>query len=109
MTARLPSRLEATGFMRQAEAVGGFAHVVRKGDPDSGSLLLLIAQRGEAVALLERRLGSDFNYNWARFDPPGQDIRSFLSDRMRIDPDIWLIELDVPDAERFIAETTTLG
>ena len=109
MSDRLPSRIEAHGFLRQAEALGGFAHVLKKGDADSGALVLLIAQRGVPCAMLERRMGSDFNYEWARFDHPTQDIRTFISDRTRIDPDLWLIELDIPDAERFIAETTVSG
>lgn len=109
MTGRLPSRIEAHGFLRQAEALGGFAHVLKKGDADSGALVLLIAQRGEPLAMLERRMGPDFNYGWARFDHPIQDVRSFIGDRARIDPDIWLIELDIPDAERFIAETIVSG
>jgi len=29
--------------------------------------------------------------------------------RVRFDEDLWLIELDVPDPERFIAETTSTG
>jgi hypothetical protein len=106
---RLPSRIEAHGFLRQAEAHGGFAHVLKKGDGDRGAVALLIAQRGEPYAMLERRMGPDFNYEWARFDHPVQDVRTFIGDRTRIDPDIWLIELDIPDAERFIAETIVSG
>ena len=109
MTGRLPARVEAHGFLRQAEALGGFAHVLKKGDADRGAVVLLIAQRGTPYAMLERRMGPDFNYVWARFSPLTQDVRTFIGDRTRIDPDIWLIELDIPDAERFIAETTDSG
>ena len=37
------------------------------------------------------------------------ELRAFLAKRMRFDPDLWIVELDIADPERFIAETTTLG
>ena len=33
-------------------------------------------------------------------------FRDFLAKRTRFDPDLWAIELDIADPERFIAETT---
>jgi hypothetical protein len=102
---RLPSALEATALMRQVGANGGFAHVLHKGDAERGVLVLLVAERGAVVARLERQMAADFTYVWTRFNPPDRDMRSYIDGRTRIDPDFWLIELDVPDAERFIAET----
>jgi hypothetical protein len=109
LTERLPSKLEATALMRQVESGGGFATVAKRGDPDSGALILLVATRGRNVALVERRMGPDFDYRWtitARADEA--DPEKFLESMRnvtRFDPDCWLIELDIPDAERFIAET----
>ena len=109
MSDRLPSGLEASALCRQVESIGGFAQILSKGDADRGVLVLLIAHRGEVIARLERQMAADFSYRWTRFDPPDRDLRSFIDDRSRIDPDFWLIELDVPDAERFIAETMSSG
>ena len=94
-------------------AEGGFATVVRRGDPDSGSLLLLIAERGRHVASLERVLDLDAGYRWERTGPAesasSMEIADFLARRARFDEDLWAIELDIADAERFIAETTAAG
>jgi len=113
MTGRLPAKLQATALIRQAESNGGFATVIKRGDPDSGALVLLIAERGSPVALIERRMNADFDYRWgetARGDPLiGEKFRKSIADRTRFDPDFWLIELDIPDAERFIAETIASG
>lgn len=109
MIDRLPSGLEASALCRQVESTGGFAQVLAKGDADRGVLVLLIAQRGEVVARLERQMTADFSYRWTRFAPPEHDLRTFIDDRSRIDPDFWLIELDVPDAERFVAEMMSAG
>jgi hypothetical protein len=110
---RLPARLEATSIVRRAEAAGDFATVLRKGDPERGSLLLFIGSRGRHVACLERVLSLDGAYEWRVAGPKesasSADLAAFLERRTRFDEDLWAIELDIADAERFIAETTALG
>jgi len=109
MTGRLPARLEATALMRQVQGDGGFATIIKRGDETRGALALLIAERGVPKALIERRMGTEFAYRWtvvARFavtEP--EKFRESTTNLTRFDPDCWLIELDVADAERFIAET----
>ena len=86
---------------------------MRKGDEDRGALILLISQRGRHVTGLERILNLDGSYRWERVGPPDSasspDITDFLARRARFDEDFWAIELDIADAERFIAETTLSG
>jgi hypothetical protein len=110
---RLPAKLEATSLVRRAEIAGGFGMVIARGDPDRGALVLLIAHRGEHVACLERQLGPGGRYTWQRLGPPAgsppSEVVDWSQKRRRYDPDIWLIELDVPLTERFIAETTAIG
>ena len=48
--------------MRRVQSEGGFATVLRKGDPDRGTLTLLLAKRGEFRGILEREMGPDFHY-----------------------------------------------
>lgn len=109
MTGRLPARLEATALMRQVQSQGGFATIIKHGDDDSGALILQIAERGLPKALIERRMGADFEYRWAIVATPDEAApEKFLEsmEKLRLnDPDCWLIELDVADAERFVAET----
>ena len=110
---RLPAALEATGLLRQVQAEGGFATVVRKGDPHSGALLLVVTHRGTHHACLERVLTMDGGYAWKRCGPTesvsSTEVADFLARRTRFDPDSWVIELDIAAPERFIAETTSLG
>ena len=86
---------------------------MKKGDADRGSLLILVANRGRHVACLERVLALDGAYRWQRVGPgesAGSDeLREFISRRARFDDDLWTIELDIADPERFIAETIGLG
>jgi hypothetical protein len=86
---------------------------MKKGDAERGSLLLLISSRGVHIACLERVLNLDGTYAWQRAGPSesasSAEIRDFLAKRARFDEDCWAIELDIADAERFIAETTSAG
>ena len=113
MAERLPAHLEAAGLVRQAEAEGGFGTIVKRGDPDRGALVLIVTRRGEHHAFIERALGPDGEYRWQRVGPVADANPATLADwsqkRVRFDEDLWLIELDIPDPERFIAETTAFG
>lgn len=111
---RLSASVEAAALIRRAEADGGFGTVLRKGDAERGSLLLVIRSRDDHVTCLERTL--DFasgDYRWARAGPKGEEsaenLAEFLKNRTRFDEDLWLIELDIAHPERFIAETTLSG
>ena len=99
--------------MRRAAASGGFGTVIRKGDPDRGSLLLLVTSRGRHVGCLERVIDLHAGYRWNAVGPgdsAGSDeVSRFVAARARFDDDLWAIELDIAAPERFIAETTALG
>jgi hypothetical protein len=107
---RLPTHVEVAAILRRAEADGDFATVIRKGDRERGSLLLLVGSRGRHYACLERVLELDRGYRWKRTGPSesadSAEVSDFLAKRARFDPDLWAIELDVALPERFIAETT---
>jgi hypothetical protein len=86
---------------------------MKKGDPERGSLLLFVSNRGRHVACLERVLNLDGSYQWQVVGPSDSagstQIADFLARRERFDEDLWAIELDIAEPERFIAETTRLG
>ena len=108
MTDRLPAALEAKAICRKVESGGGFATIVKRGDADRGSLLLLVAERGAVLGLLERRLAEDFAYRW-QWTTGSATEPARLSARLDSDPDCWAIELDIADAQRFIAEMIASG
>ena len=99
--------------MRRAQGEGGFATILHRGDPDRGAISLLVTERGRAEAVLERQMGPDFAYRWTKVsngaELEGGAWRDWVQRKSRIDPDCWLVELDIADAQRFIAETTAAG
>jgi hypothetical protein len=109
--ARIASSVFVTALLRLAEREGGFGAVVAKGDPNAGSILIVLAERGRRVQVLERLLQPDGNYAWGAPLKEGHnesDLDRFLEKRRRFDPDSWLIELDTASAERFAAEIAAL-
>jgi len=110
---RLPTHVEVAGILRRVAAAGDFATVMRKGDAERGSLIIFVSNRGQHVAILERVLGLGGDYEWQASRPSDSDgsgdMVNFLARRARFDDDLWAIELDIADPERFIAETTSLG
>ena len=110
---RLSARIEATGIVRRVEADGDFATILRRGDPERGSLLLVVSSRGRHFTCLERVLDIAGDYRWQRVGPGDsanpEKVADFLAKRTRFDEDLWAIELDIAEPERFIAETTHLG
>jgi hypothetical protein len=110
MTPRLTSRMTIDALFRRVRAEGGFATVLAKGDESAGAILLVCLERGAFRSLLERTVGLEGGYRWTPCGP--QDVEaaairvSYIQRRRDSDPDLWLIELDVADPERFAAEMT---
>lgn len=105
--ARLAAGVEASALLARARDLGGFGTVLKRGDAERGSLMLVVAERGQARFLLQRLLQRDGSYGWeARLLADSEVLAAQLARARVRDPDLWLIELDVPSAERFIAEMT---
>ena len=108
MTPRLATSVRISALIRIAEAQGGFAAVLAKGDPTAGSILLLLAERGGIRRIFERLLQPDGSYSWQPTGPQAidntQEIDGIIARRRQNDPDLWILELDIPSLERFAAE-----
>jgi hypothetical protein len=103
---RLATSVLAGALIRKAQGEGGFAAVLHKGDPTSGAILLILTEKGANPRILERLLQPDGTYAWAQPIENPDGVPAFVARRRRFDPDLWLIELDVPSRERFTAEMT---
>ena len=103
MTPRIASSVLAGALIRKAQAEGGFAAVLAKGDPTSGAILLILTEKGANPRVLERLLQADGSYSWGQPVEKEEEVPGFVARRQRFDPDLWVIELDIPSAERFTA------
>ena len=106
MSTRLPAALEVSALLRQVSAAGGFAMVVAKGEPDSGAIMVVILENGADSRAYERMPTADGERAWNltrrqdRLKP--QEFADYLARRRAQDSDLWIIELDIPQGERFI-------
>ncbi len=113
LDARLPAHLEVSGYIRIAEAQGGFGMVLSKGEREAGTVLLLTTHRNENATLWERmpQLDGSRPYIVAKQqnDENKQEFAEYIQRRGQQDPDIWVVELDIADPERFIASLPSQG
>lgn len=109
MTARLTSAMLVSALVRRVNAEGGAAVVVAKGDVDAGAILLICMEKGRRTAFRERLLGGE-GYRWEAVGPAAatgdDEVAAWLERRRSRDPDLWIVELDIANAERFAAETS---
>lgn len=107
MNDRLPAHLEASAILRLAESQGGYATVLAKGERDAGTILLVMLCRGEAAVLYERMPQLDgsrlFIATKQEVADKHQEFSDYLARRRGQDQDMWLIEVDIADPERFVA------
>ena len=107
MTPRLTAAMQVSALMRRVQGEGGNAVVLARGAAESGAILVVAAERGITTSILERILRADGRYGWEPVGPAGESERATWLERRRArDPDLWLIELDIADAQRFAAETS---
>jgi hypothetical protein len=108
MEPRIAASVLASALIRKAEAVGGFGAVLARGDATAGSILVILLEKGGNPKLFERLPQSDGGYSWQesgsqRVENP-REVPEFIARRRRFDPDLWVLELDIPSSERFAAE-----
>jgi hypothetical protein len=111
--ARLASSVLVNALIRMVNHAGGFAMVLAKGDDTSGQLLIQCLEKGRFSGLYERLLDGSGAYKWQQVGPQTyentEEIAAYVARRRGNDPDLWLLELDIPDAPRFIAEAVPAG
>ena len=104
---RLPAHIEVSGMIRAVEAAGGFATVVKKGERDAGTILVVTCEKGGNSTLYERMPDLEGGRKWtvAKQQDPEKpfDFNDYLEKRGRQDGDCWIVELDVANAPQFIA------
>ena len=104
MSDRLPANVLVTALLRRVGEAGGFGAVLAKGDPQAGAVLVVTRARDGAPRLWERGIGPDGRPGLIE-STPADDLDGYWRRRRARDPDLWVIELDSPQAQRFAAET----
>ena len=100
---RLATDVQISAMKRLAEADGGFATVLKKGDATSGAILLIGQIRGTEPRLYDRYPSLDGKTAWKSVElaeTGAAAIQNYWQKRCARDPDLWVFELDVASAAR---------
>jgi hypothetical protein len=112
VSGRLATHLIVGGLLRLAESHGGFGAVLATGDRTAGTIMVILAEKGRIIRVLERVLRGGEGYSWQEVATQAagneDEFKKFLSRRRKFDPDMWILELDTASAERFAAEMNAI-
>jgi hypothetical protein len=105
VSGRLPTHLAVGALVRRVNDAGGFAVVRARGEAQSGAILVVI-EEDDRIRALERFRDLDDRETLVPAGPSdGAAMDDYWRKRRVSDPDLWVIELMIPQAERFVAET----
>ena len=104
---RLASSIKVSALLRRVDGAGGFGAVLARGDSTAGSIAVIVREAGVDTLMSPMFVGDSSGgggYEWVAV-ASGEAIPAAIDRARRNDPDLWVIELDIPNAARFIAET----
>lgn len=104
---RLASRIRIDALIRRISGEGGFAAVLARGDDVAGSIAVVTRELGEEL-LLAPVLGASGRYEFVCM-ASGSAVPDWIERARRRDPDLWIVELDIPRAGQLVAEMLAGG
>ena len=94
-------------LIRRAELAGAFATVARKGDPRAGAVLVKAVDRRAAIArLYSEAVRGDGERFWMQpvKSTSEPDLDAYVGRAARIDPDVWVVEIEDVEGRHFLTE-----
>ena len=95
-------------LIRRAELAGAFAVVVRKGDPRAGAVLVKALDRRKGlVRLYAEATRADGERIWMRpaHAEAERELDAYVERALRVDPDLWVVEIEDAEGRHFLTET----
>ncbi len=100
MEARVKTGIWVSAALRLSGATGNPGAVLRRGDPDSGGIIVVLRGRAGLTALSQTRT-QDGEPAWLR--GTGKDpvddatIDAYIARATARDPDVWVVEFESPN------------
>ena len=103
---RLKPVIWIAALRKRAEAAGAFVMVLQKGDPDGGSVTIIVeGPKGESV-LYTAQTQMDGTRAWHRdAEISPLEIQSRITALTRMDEDMWVLEITDSLGRHFLDET----
>ncbi|WP_269713977.1 DUF1491 family protein [Caulobacter sp. NIBR2454] len=94
-------------LIRRAQQQGAFAAVSRKGDPQAGAVLVkAVNLRAREARLYSEATRGDGERVWMQpvASTAEPELDAYIERTARIDPDIWVIEIEDAEGRHFLVE-----
>ncbi|ARW09558.1 MULTISPECIES: DUF1491 family protein [Acetobacter] len=95
---RLKTDIMARAILRQSGQDGRSAMLLRKGDPDAGGILVVLAARNGSGVVLSQTRTPEGEPAWLRAtgNTPvdAEQIQKFIERQVKFDPDLWVLEIE---------------
>lgn len=108
MTPRLKAGIWVRALIRRIEVAGAAAFVVRKGDETAGVVLVKLNTLDGQACVLSPSTGLDGDRLWLRATGPvavpDADAEAYIARQLKVDPDLWVIEIEDRDGRHFLDE-----
>ena len=101
-----------SALIRRAELGGAFAVVARKGDPRAGAVLVKALNRADGTArLYAEATRGDGERIWMQpaASTAEPDLDRYVERARRIDPDLWVVEIEDREGRHFLTEPVEEG
>lgn len=98
MEARLASGVWVSAYLARLMQEGIPAHVIHRGEPTAGAVVVKLAFMDGRASLFERAYGPEGRRIWdARFEAASEaEVDAAIARLRRRDPDLWVIEVEDP-------------
>jgi hypothetical protein len=108
----LSTDIWVAALIRRVELAGSFAMVVRKGDARAGSVLVKALNRREGTTrLYAEATRGDGERVWMRpaLSDQEADLDRYIERAGKVDPDVWVVEVDDKEGRHFLTEPVEEG
>ena len=108
----LSTDIWVAALIRRVEQGGAFAAVIRKGDARAGAVLIkLVNPRTGVSRLLAEATRGDGERIWMQPLRSGveHDLDAYLERTIKIDPDVWILEIQDNKGRHFLVEKVENG
>ncbi|MFP3944928.1 MAG: DUF1491 family protein [Alphaproteobacteria bacterium] len=113
MEPRLKAEIWVKAFIRRCAVSDVPAVVVRRGDETAGAVLVRVNRLdGHSAVYVQTRRG-DGTAIWTRGtgpeDVPDERAEAYLAKALRVDPDVWIVEVEDREGRPFLDDVEEAG
>lgn len=104
--ARLASGVWVSAYLMRLQAEGIFAHIVHRGEPTAGAVLIKLATMDGEASVFMRTFDGEGNRIWSALVEHGAEDKAdaAIARQRGYDRDLWVIEVEDPRGRHLLDE-----